>query len=670
MYQNILEQAVQYGCVDTMISLKNRKGGDKRLSKQKYFILAVLVVLFSCPMLKTNIVRAEEYDAGGLPLELKSDGELFIKKATVGDDFGPLNFGLTGTFDSSATFNILTVKATGLNMIAGVRLLGVPDIANSDELKALVENVDYHNDSTTYIAGEYSDGNLISPVLQIRGGDTYVAGDSMRNLLNLSKNVPMVQVDYRNDQLNNAYSAMKALVDTLGSSGLKNYTGRYQLQLPTNPFYTKNGLEMDKSPNKVLTSGLLKPSDQSKFSLILDFFGSSQCYNNNWFTPSPDIFLRSDAKPVELSKSINTWSNYISPWDSNQEYNTEKSPFDETTTNTALPGSYLAPVINWSLRKEGLPSASSIAKRFGRVINFFTKQTMPDVKVEAKETKTTDGANFTLYSSDSTNRQYQDASNVYQYKSDPVNLSLKYKVITPTLDPIMTNKDAILGKTVPVSIQGNVPTTNKMDIEYKYDSGEWRTLKTIDLSQETQDIYSNKFDFPSPSGSGVHQLSVKLNDHNGVESNVQSSSINFYDNQVKFDCSLNSLSFGTHPISEDNTITIKSDLKIQDTLYPTSNNGWTLAVSYDTSDENTKKWEAANLSLSFSASSDQSFIIPSSTITVNDESQIVASVTDETKKGTQSNQTIALNPTLKAPEKISTGTYQAQLVWNLVNSPI
>lgn len=625
-------------------------------------------------MLKANNVKADQYNAGGLPLELKSDPQIFVTKAKAGDNFGPVNIGMTGTFDSSASFNLLTLKATGLNMMAGLRITGAPDINNSGDLMSIANSINYQESSTTYIAGEHLDSKTnelvpVTPVLHIRGGDTKVAGDAMRKILGVSDNTPMIQADYRGDELDNAYTAIKGLVDTIGSSGLKNYTGRYQIQLPVNPFYSAKGLEKDISPNKVLTAGLKKPSDQNQISITLDFFGSSQCHNYNWLTPGSDIYLNSDATPVEVSKHINTWSNYISPWDSKQEYNVAKPPFEETTANTALPGPYLAPVVNWSLRKDGLPSTTSVAKRFGRVINFFTKQTMPDAKVEAKETETTDGANFELYSSDSTNRQYQDATNAYQYLSNPVNLSLKYKVITPTLDPLVTNKDAILGKSMPVSIQVNAPTTNKMDIEYKYDSGEWRTLKTIDLSQETQNIYSNSFDFPSPSSPGTHRLFVKLSDHNGVESNVQSSNINFYDNQVKFDGSLSSLSFGTHPISKDNTITINSDLKIQDTLYPIGNNGWTLAVSYDTNDEETKKWEASNLSLSFSPSSNQSFINPTSIITVNDESQLVASVTDETKKGTQEDQTIALNPKLTAQEKVRIGSYKAQLVWNLVSSP-
>lgn len=625
-------------------------------------------------MLKTNNVKAEGYNAGGLPLELKSDGKIFVTDAKAGDNFGPLNIGMTGIFDSSAYFNPLTLKATGLNMMAALSVTGAPDINTSGDLVSLASKIVYHDSSTTYIAGEYLDSDTkklvpIKPVLEIRGGHTKAAENDMRKILKVSDTTPMIQTDYRGDELNNAYTCIKGMIDKLSSEDLKHYNGIYQVQLPVNPFYTKDGLNKDISPNKVLTAGLIKPSDQSQITITLDFFGSSQCHNNNWATPSPDIYLNSDAKPVEVSQHINTWSNYISPWDSKQEYNTAKSPFEETTTNTSLPGPYLDPIVNWSLRKDGLPSAASVAKRFGRVVNFFTKQTMPDAKVEAKKTETTDGADFELYSSDSTNRQYQDATNAYQYVSNPVNLSLKYKVIPPTLDPLVTNKDAILGKSLPVSIQVNAPTTNKMDIEYKYDSGEWKTLKTIDLSQETQNIYSNSFDFPSSSSPGTHQLSVKLSDHNGVESNVQSSNINFYDNQVKFDSSLSSLSFGMHPISKDNTITIKSDLKIKDTLYPTGNNGWILAVSYDTNDEETKKWEASNLSLSFLPSSDQSFINPPSIVTVNDESQLVASVTDETKKGTQEDQTIALNPKLTAQGKVRIGSYKAQLVWNLVSSP-
>lgn len=621
-------------------------------------------------MLKTNNVKAEGYNAGGLPLELVKDGKIFMEENTAGDHFGPLNVGLTGIFSSNGPgLNLATVKKTGLNMMAAVSIIGSPDITNSSELKKIADSINYHDDSTTYISAIKPDGNLVNPRLQIRGGDTKTAESNMRAAVKASDSTPLIQADYRGDELNNAYSAMQAMVTQIGDANLSSYKGKYQIQVPVNPFYSKNGLDSDRSPSKVLTAGLIKPSDQSKFSLIIYFFGSSQCYNNSNWLPSSDIYVKSDAKPVIVEQDTNTWSNYISPWDSKQEYNTAKSPFEETTTNTALPGPYLAPVVNWSLRKDGLPSTTSVAKRFGRVINFFNKQTMPDTKVEAKETETTDGANFELYSSDSTNRQYQDAKNAYQYVSNPVNLSLKYKVIPPTLDPLVTNKDAILGKSMPVSIQANAPTTNKMDIEYKYDSGEWRTLKTIDLSQETQNIYSNSFDFPSPSSPGAHQLSVKLSDHNGVESNVQSSNINFYDNQVKFDGSLSSLSFGTHPISKDNTITIKSDLKIQDTLYPIGNNGWTLAVSYDTNDEETKKWEASNLSLSFSPSSDQSFINSPSIITVNDESQLVASVTDETKKGTQEDQTIALNPKLTAQGKVRIGSYKAQLVWNLVSSP-
>lgn len=632
-----------------------------------------MILLFSCSVLKTNVVKAQGYNAGGLPVELVKDGKIFVRESSdkdgKKDHFGPVDIGLTGIFDSSGSgLNLATVKKTGLNMIASFRITGVPDITNSNDLKKIFDSIIYSDTSTTYISSKDSDDAYIDPSLHIKGGDTVVAPKDLRTILNISDATPAIQVDYRGENLDNAYSAIGALVGTFGLSP-KNYKGEYQVQLPVNPFYTQKGLDRDISPNKILTKSLLKPSKQNKISLILDFFGSSQCYNNSHYWPDSSIFLKSDATPVEVSQNINTWSNYISPWDSKQEYNTTKSPFEETTTNTALPGPYLSPVVNWSLRKDGLPSTTSVAKRFGRVINFFTRQTMPDAKVEAKETETTDGANFELYSSDSTNRQYQDATNTYQYVSTPVDLSLKYKVIPPTLDPLVTKKDAILGKSMPVSIQVNAPTTNKMDVEYKYDSGEWRTLKTIDLSQETQNIYSNSFDFPSPSSPGTHQLSIKLSDHNGVESNVQSSNINFYDNQVKFDGSLSSLSFGMHPISKDNTITIKSDLKIKDTLYPAGNNGWTLAVSYDTNDEETKKWEASNLSLSFSPSSDQSFINPPSIVKVNDESQLVSSVTDETKKGTQEDQTIALNPKLTAQGKVRIGSYKAQLVWNLVSSP-
>lgn len=88
--------------------------------------------------------------------------------------------------------------------------------------------------------------------------------------------------------------------------------------------------------------------------------------------------------------------------------------------------------------------------------------------------------------------------------------------------------------------------------------------------------------------------------------------------------SIDSLSFGSHPLSNDNTIQIKSDLKLKDMLNPIANNGWKLFVNYDTSDVATQKWEAAHLDLSFSPTSDQSFITPSSTLTVNNESQLVA----------------------------------------------
>ncbi|MGK0612198.1 BspA family leucine-rich repeat surface protein, partial [Enterococcus faecalis] len=133
--------------------------------------------------------------------------------------------------------------------------------------------------------------------------------------------------------------------------------------------------------------------------------------------------------------------------------------------------------------------------------------------------------------------------------------------------------------------------------------------------------------------------------------------------------SIDPISFGTQTIKEKNSATTRSTITIKDTLPQRTTQRWKLMVRYDSTDAQTKQWLAAQLKLSFSPHSDQPFLNLPTTLTVGEENQQIAELPDESKKGTQINQSIALNPQLQASGRILVGMYRAQLLWDLEATP-
>lgn len=128
-------------------------------------------------------------------------------------------------------------------------------------------------------------------------------------------------------------------------------------------------------------------------------------------------------------------------------------------------------------------------------------------------------------------------------------------------------------------------------------------------------------------------------------------------------------SFGSQVINGHNQATATAEVAISDHLNAADSGGWQLLAKYDAKDQATQKWLANDLSVTFKPIARQSFVKTPDVTTLTSDFQLVAQVTDEKQKGSQTEQTIALNPTLSAPAKVQVGSYQATINWSLVKSP-
>ena len=189
---------------------------------------------------------------------------------------------------------------------------------------------------------------------------------------------------------------------------------------------------------------------------------------------------------------------------------------------------------------------------------------------------------------------------------------------------------------------GNVPTS-------KY-TGKW-----VNVGDGTETF---------PRGTNIWTSAELMKNYNGTQADTY-----VWEKREANIQSIDPISFGTQTIKQSNSATTRSTITIKDTLPQTANQHWKLMVRYDSTDAQTRQWLAAQLKLSFSPHSDQPFLNLPTTLTVGEENQQIAELPDESKKGTQINQSIALNPQLQASGRVLVGTYRAQLLWDLEATP-
>lgn len=133
--------------------------------------------------------------------------------------------------------------------------------------------------------------------------------------------------------------------------------------------------------------------------------------------------------------------------------------------------------------------------------------------------------------------------------------------------------------------------------------------------------------------------------------------------------SIDNFNFNNQIINGHNKANISASIGITDYLSPDIYNGWQLTVKYDESDLDTKKWLEANMELSLNPKTELPFVHTTSPFIINNQSQLVATISDETKKTSSNLLNIQLNPQLIAPNTVKIGSYKSILIWNLLNVP-
>ncbi|EJP82953.1 WxL domain-containing protein [Bacillus cereus] len=132
--------------------------------------------------------------------------------------------------------------------------------------------------------------------------------------------------------------------------------------------------------------------------------------------------------------------------------------------------------------------------------------------------------------------------------------------------------------------------------------------------------------------------------------------------------SVDNISFGDVIINGKNQMINSIDnstVSISD-LRGSNDTGWALKVKKD---NNKDGFKDKGLDLNFNPSTSASYVTLSGEMTINNEDQTVAKVSDINIKDTEFATNIDLNPKLNIAAKTFANAYSAKLVWNLAAGP-
>ncbi|MCI1071181.1 bacterial Ig-like domain-containing protein [Lactococcus lactis] len=501
------------------------------------FLLGILLVM---GIALINVKTCEAYEPGGVKVKL-----LPTPKPTINADVSNIYSSssqvipvfLQGTCDNSDTSitDFPLIAQTGLSFICDVNFssLSSEEDITPETLKAAVDK-----------------GFALSPssfkltLDNYPGHDTTIVNTNGFNVVNAPSGEKVLRITMRGDSETGVASM---LWNYIFDSGLPkdNVPNHISMAFDKHVLLSAEGLPFDESPNKVNTKGWIFPSQDNKIVGKATFYDWDQCQTE--FLHRSKISLIDGAKPSNTMEiDIPTWSTYISPWDSKNEYNIEHASFDEVKgVNTQLPGGYLTPTIQWNLRKDGFPTAEMVAKRFGRVVNIFNKTVDTQPKVQATAQKTSQGENFILSSSE---------QNVLQR---PITLQTLFKAEKPQL-LMATMGSKSYGSQQPIDLKFSfdAPTSQKVTLWESVDQGDFKQVQTYDLSDSNESGATKEASLPPINQTGKHTLRFKLTDSNDLESNSIDSIVTIDQRELK---TQNSVIYQYNPWDKSSNILTVTD---------------------------------------------------------------------------------------------------------------
>ncbi|MGK0552025.1 bacterial Ig-like domain-containing protein [Enterococcus faecalis] len=472
--------------------------------------LVILLLLGMALVLSlTNVQKCEAYNPGGVKVKLLPDPAPSIH-ADISNIYSSskqvIPIYLQGTCDNSDTSagDFPFIGLTGLSFICDI-------VFSSSSVEADITPASLKDAVDKAFALDPSIFNLTLD--NYPGHGATINNTKGFNVVNDPTGKPVLRITMRGDSESGVASM---LWDYVFKSGLpKNKVPNHiSLGAEKHVLLSAEGLPFDESPNKVNTKGFMFPSQNNKITGTATFYDWDQCQTDFW--NRHNLYLINGAKPSNTMKiDVPTWSVYISPWDSKNEYNLDPASFDEVKgINTQLPGGYLTPTIQWNLRKDGFPTAEMVAKRFGRVVNIFNKTIDTQSNVQATTTKTSQGADFVLSSSD---------QRVLQRS---VTLKTLFKAQTPQLLTAVTgNKSYGRQQAIDLTFSFVAPTSQNVTLWESVDQQEFHKVQTYDLSSSSDPGAKEQASLPPINQVGKHTLRFKLTDSNGLESNWIDSSV-------------------------------------------------------------------------------------------------------------------------------------------------
>lgn len=466
---------------------------------QEFFIFHVIIFCFIFCFLGIEVKTSADVGPGGISVKILTSPQPTIKidtKNLYKGEYVPVY--LQGTVDNSATswLNIPTIPQSGLSFIAEVYF--DPNVISISQLKdgidkAFVEVPEAFNMQLMQLPSEKV------TIENTTGFKTVIDSTGKMKL----------RITLRGD----SEQGLTHTIIKYYQAGLdvKRVENKINFAFRKDAILSKEGQSDDQSPGKVNTKGLIPPSRNNKIEGIGDFYDYTQCVGSWRYWPFID--LKSTAKPqICMPIVIPTWSEYISPWDFEEIYNTAGSSFPEVRgVTTELPGGYLTPTINWNLKKDGLPTEEMIAKRFGRVVKYFDRSVDKGKKVVAKATKTDSGEDFVLTSNDD------------GVLERPVTLKTKFKALPPSIDPHDFDKSYSKFQKIPFVFTSLSPTSKIVSLYEAVDDGSFSIVRSFDESRvNPQQRVIEKTELAPIVTEGQHILHFKLIDSNGLESEVKS----------------------------------------------------------------------------------------------------------------------------------------------------
>ncbi|WP_314576401.1 bacterial Ig-like domain-containing protein [Enterococcus gilvus] len=513
-------------------------------------LLAIFLFLTSCP----TIVRADSmYQAGGLSVDLRTDlpyGIEMTHENGIGADGsygGKIQFKLYGTIDTSETVSIsaLTFPTSGLQYALMIHL---PENISVDNFKAAYDKAYKDNPADFYsISGHNNTRINISSTTGMRtfkgSSDDNSPGwkDDTQSYEGIDTE-HQVMFCQRGDSVDlstgKIYDIWKSEPD---STSIK-FELHFAIDVAT---LMKDGDPNDYTPNKVLTKQRIPVSntdkdnqENNKFKLTADFFGRTYKVNsglsadttntiNYRWKASPDMWLRassllsakngdSDNKNHQIvtgiPSEVNTWSSYISPWDSGDSqiplsnYNQQdSSSFPEVPGVTKmLPGDFLNPSFTINQRQDNPANWTDnyVNDRFARVINFNKHQIDENSSVSVSSSKNKDKTIYSFSGKDGRGAPLvAPPLDGCGQPTDNTKMTVTTEnYVPPSVIEVSTkNKSAVFhqNQKIPIVFKVNAPTSRKVEIEEKVTGeveSDYQTIGVQDLRSLIEDGGALTFD--------------------------------------------------------------------------------------------------------------------------------------------------------------------------------